>query len=165
MALVLLDRAQQQGTANTTVSFTLNGFIPSFKTFAGVGNGNTTYYAAADAFGNSESGLGTYSAANTTLARTEIFESSNANAAVTFTGTVNVFITYPSKKAVYLDAAGKLSAAASLMVNVPAGDIVATNVQEAINEVGGNFSLYIINAATRLIQTQRITAQLALGTS
>lgn len=124
MALVFLDRAQQQGTANTTISFSLFGFIPSFQTFAGVGNGNTTYYAAADAFGNFESGLGTYSAANTTLARTEIFESINANAAVTFTGTVNVFITYPSKKAVYLDEDGKVSAAASLIKNVPSGGYI-----------------------------------------
>ena len=76
MALVLLDRVQQTGTANTTVSFTLSGSVTGFQSFAGVGNGNTTYYAATDLSGNWEAGIGTY-ATGGTLTRTTILASSN----------------------------------------------------------------------------------------
>ena len=106
MALVLLDRAQQQGTANTTVSFTLTASVTGFQSLAGIGNGNTTYYAATDASGNWESGIGTYSTIGPTLTRTTILSSSNSGSAVTFSGTVNVFVTYPSSKSINYDANG-----------------------------------------------------------
>ena len=109
MALVLSDRTQQTGTANTTVSFTLSGSVTGFQSFAVIGNGNTTYYAAFDATGNWEAGLGTYSTTGPTLTRTTIYSSSNSGSAVTFSGTVNVFVTYPAGIAVYEDAAGNVS--------------------------------------------------------
>jgi hypothetical protein len=108
MALALYDRVQQTGTANTTVSFTLSGSVTGFQSFAVVGNGNTTYYSAFDQSGNWETGLGTY-ATGGTLTRTTIYQSSNSNAAVTFVGTVNVFVTYPSNKAVNQDASGNVT--------------------------------------------------------
>ena len=110
MALALNDRVQQTGTANTTVSFTLSGSVTGFQSFAVVGNGNTTYYSSFDATGNFEVGIGTYSTTGPTLTRTTILSSSNAGAAVTFVGTVNVFVTYPSSKSVNLDASGNVSA-------------------------------------------------------
>ena len=110
MALALADRVQQSGTANTTVSFTLSGSVAGFQSFAVVGNGNTTYYAATDASGNWEVGIGTYATSGPTLTRTTILSSSNSGSAVTFSGTVNVFVTYPSGKSVNLDASGNSSA-------------------------------------------------------
>lgn len=109
MALVLADRVQQTGTANTTVSFTLSGSVTGFQSFAVVGNGNTTYYSALDGSGNWEVGLGTY-ATGGTLTRTTILSSSNSGSAVTFSGTVNVILTYPSGKSVNLNASGNVSA-------------------------------------------------------
>jgi hypothetical protein len=106
MALALNDRVQQTGTANTTVSFTLTGSVVGFQTFAVIGNGNTTYYAATDAGGNWEVGLGTYSTTGPTLTRTTILSSSNSGSAVTFSGGVNVFVTYPSEKSINYDADG-----------------------------------------------------------
>jgi Chaperone of endosialidase len=121
MALVLYDRVQQTGTANTTVSFTLSGSVTGFQSFAVVGNGNTTYYSATDASGNWEVGIGTY-ATGGTLTRTTILSSSNSGSAVTFSGTVNVFVTYPSGKSVNLDASGNATS-----LGTPAS-FVATNV-------------------------------------
>jgi hypothetical protein len=109
MALALNDRVQQTGSANTTVSFTLTGSVTGFQSFAVVGNGNTTYYSSFDASGNWEVGLGTYSTTGPTLTRTTIYSSSNSGSAVTFVGTVNVFVTYPSSTAVYEDASGNVS--------------------------------------------------------
>ena len=96
MALALYDRVQQTGTANTTVSFTLSGTVTGFQSFTAIGNGNTTYYAATDSSGNWEVGLGTYSTTGPTLTRTTIYSSSNSGSAVTFSGAVNVFVTYPA---------------------------------------------------------------------
>jgi hypothetical protein len=104
MALVLADRVQQTGTANTTVSFTLSGSVTGFQSFTVIGNTNTTYYSAFDTSGNWETGLGTYSTTGPTLTRTTIYQSSNSNAAVTFSGTVNVFVTYPAGRSVNQDA-------------------------------------------------------------
>jgi hypothetical protein len=109
MALALNDRVQQTGTANTTVSFTLSGSVTGFQSFAVVGNGNTTYYSSFDASGNWEVGLGTYSTTGPTLTRTTIYSSSNSGSAVTFSGSVNVFVTYPSSTAIYEDASGNVS--------------------------------------------------------
>ena len=106
MALALNDRVQQTGTANTTVSFTLSGSVTGFQSFAVVGNGNTTYYSATDASGNWEVGIGTYSTTGPTLTRTTILSSSNSGSAVTFSGTVNVFVTYPSSKSINYDGSG-----------------------------------------------------------
>jgi hypothetical protein len=110
MALALNDRVQQTGTANTTVSFTLTASVTGFQSFAVVGNGNTTYYGAFDASGNWEVGVGTYSTTGPTLTRTTILASSNSGSAVTFVGTVNVFVTYPSEKSVNLDGSNNVSA-------------------------------------------------------
>jgi hypothetical protein len=104
MALALNDRVQQTGTANTTVSFTLTGTVAGFQSFAVIGNGNTTYYAATDASGSWEVGLGTYSTTGPTLTRTTILASSNSGLAVTFSGAVNVFVTYPAEKSINYDA-------------------------------------------------------------
>jgi len=110
MALVLANRVQETGTANTTISFTLTGAVASFQSFAAIGNTNTTYYAATDASGNWEVGLGTYSTTGPTLTRTTVYASSNSGSAVTFSGTCNIFVTYPSGRSVNLDASGNVSA-------------------------------------------------------
>lgn len=125
MALALNDRVQQTGTANTTVSFTLTGSVAGFQSFAVVGNGNTTYYSSFDATGNWEVGVGTYSTTGPTLTRTTILASSNSGSAVTFTGTVNVFVTYPSEKSVNLDGSNNVSALGTIASGTWQGTTVA----------------------------------------
>ena len=88
----------------------MSGAVTGFQSFTVVGNGNTTYYSATDATGGWEVGIGTYSTTGPTLTRTTILSSSNSGSAVTFSGTVNVFLTYPSGKSVNLDASGNVSA-------------------------------------------------------
>jgi hypothetical protein len=123
MALALNDRVQQTGTANTTVSFTLSGSVTGFQSFAVIGNGNTTYYTATDASGNWEVGIGTYSTTGPTLTRTTILASSNSGSAVTFSGTVNVFVTYPAEKSVNQDASGNVINAG----NITGANLIASN--------------------------------------
>jgi hypothetical protein len=109
MALVLKDRVQETSTTTGTGTLTLAGAVTQFQTFsAAIGNGNTTYYTIYNAGGSDwEVGLGTVGAG--TLARTTVLASSNAGAAVNFTGTLYVFGDYPAGKAVFQDASGVIN--------------------------------------------------------
>ena len=106
MALILKDRVQETSTTTGTGTLTLAGAVTQFQTFSSaVGNGNTTYYTIYNAGGTQwEVGLGTVGAG--TLSRDTVLASSNANALVSFTGTIYVFGDYPAGKSVYLDAIG-----------------------------------------------------------
>jgi len=109
MALVLKDRVQETATANTTVSFTCTGAVTGFQAFSVLGNTNTTFYTATDVSGNWENGVGTYTTAGNLVTRTTISASSNAGSAVTFSGTVTLFVSYPATKSINLDASGNAS--------------------------------------------------------
>lgn len=104
MALILKDRVQQTGTSTGTASFTFSATVTGFQDFSVIGNGNTTYYAATDTTGNWEVGLGTFASGGSpttgTLTRTAVFQSSNSNTGVTFSGTVTVFVTYPADRSI-----------------------------------------------------------------
>jgi len=106
MALVLKDRVKETSTTAGTGTLTLAGAVSGFQSFAAVGNGNTTYYAIADSItGDWEVGIGTYTSSGTTLSRTTVLSSSSGGSLVTFAANAkDVFCTYPSEKAVYLDA-------------------------------------------------------------
>ena len=110
MALTLKDRVLETCTSPGTGAVTLLGAVTGYQAFSTVGNGNTCYYTIADQSGaNWECGIGTYATSGNTLTRTTILSSSNAGSTVNFaTGTQNVFLTYPSEKAVYLDASGNV---------------------------------------------------------
>jgi hypothetical protein len=107
MALVLADRVRETSATTGTGTLTLAGAIYGYQSFAAIGNGNTTYYTIYDqTSGAWEVGIGTYTASGTTLSRTTVLSSSNSDALVPFgVGTKDVFVTYPSERSVYKDAA------------------------------------------------------------
>jgi len=107
MALVINNRVRETTTTTGTGAQTLAGAVDGFQTFAaGIGNDNTTYYAISlNTASEWEVGLGTLNSDSSTLTRTTVLESSNADSAVDFAaGSKEVFCTLPSEKAVYLDA-------------------------------------------------------------
>lgn len=108
MALALKDRVKETSTTAGTGTITLDGAVAGFQSFSAVGNGNSTYYAIVDnATGAWEVGIGTYTSSGTTLSRTTVLSSSNSGSLVSFTSNPkDVFVTYPSEKAVYQDSAG-----------------------------------------------------------
>ena len=112
MALVINDRVKESSSTTGTGTFALAGF----ETFlAGIGNSNTTYYAAYEAGTNNwEVGLGTLDGSSANLARTTVLTSSNSDSLVNFTtGGLEIFCTLPASKAVYLDSTGTPVGAAS----------------------------------------------------
>ena len=102
MAFVIADRVKERTTTTGTGTVTLTGAATGFQSFSAIGNANTTYYAIVSQTGTEwEVGLGTYTSSGTTLARTTVIASSNAGSAVNFSaGTKDVFVTYPSGRAV-----------------------------------------------------------------
>ena len=108
MALVLKDRVKQAAAAPGTGTITLGATAVGFQSFAAVGDGNTTYFAIVDAVSGSwEVNYGVYTSSGTTLTRNATPLSSSAGGAlVNFTNAVDVFLTYPSEKAVWQDVSG-----------------------------------------------------------
>lgn len=102
MALVLADRVKETTTTTGTGTVTLLGASTGYQSFAVVGNANITYYTIAGQTGSEwEVGIGTYTSAGTTLARTTVLASSNSGSLVTFSaGTKDVFVTYPAGRSV-----------------------------------------------------------------
>jgi hypothetical protein len=99
MALILADRVKVNTTTTGTGTVVLGNAATGYQSFAVIGDGNATYYTiAGQTTSEWEVGIGTYYAANSSLSRTTIFSSSNANAVVTFSaGTKDVFVTLPSE--------------------------------------------------------------------
>ena len=113
MALVINDRVKETSTTTGTGTLNLSGAVTGFETFvAGVGDGNTTYYAIVNRDADEwEVGLGTVTDASTdTLARTTVITSSNSDSATDFSaGTKDVFVTLPASKAVFEDASSDVT--------------------------------------------------------
>lgn len=94
MALKFFDRVKETSATTGTGAMTLTGAVSTFRSFSSVYTvGDTMHYCITDQSGvNWEVGIGTYSSANT-LTRTSVKASTNANAAVSFTGPTFVFVT------------------------------------------------------------------------
>jgi hypothetical protein len=123
MALVLKDRVKQTASNPGTGTITLLTTTAGFQSFSAVGDGNTTYFAIVDAAtGAWEVNYGTYTASGTTLTRNATPLSSSAGGAlVNFTGSVDVFVTYPSSRSAYQNEAG------TQVVQTAFGAITATS--------------------------------------
>lgn len=107
MALVVADRIKETSTTSGTGTLTLAGASAGFRSFADIGNGNTTYYAIVDSnAGTWEVGIGTYTLSGTTLSRdTVLSNSSGTTSQINFSAnSKDVFVTYPSSKSVHEDA-------------------------------------------------------------
>ena len=136
MALVLADRIKETTTTTGTGTITLGGAQTGFESFAGIGDGNTTYYVIQHTSANEfEVGLGTYTSSGTTLSRDTIYTSSNSDAAVNFSaGTKIVFVAVPTEATVYEDASGDVAIEGQVTVG---GDPTA-NLQVATKQYVDN---------------------------
>ncbi len=99
MALVIKDRVKETSTTTGTGTLTLAGAATGYQSFAAIGNGNTTYYTIV---GGSqwEVGIGTYTSSGTTLSRDIVLSSSTGSKIDLAAGTKDVFVTYPSERAI-----------------------------------------------------------------
>ena len=118
MAFVLADRVKETTTTTSTGTVTLLGASTGFQSFSAIGNGNSTYYTiAGQTTSEWEVGIGTYTSSGTTLSRTTVLASSNSGSLVNFSaGTKDVFVTYPSERAV-IGGQGYIENAATVTVS------------------------------------------------
>jgi len=133
MALTIADRIKETTTTTGTGTYTLAGAADGFESFAEIGDGNTTYYVCTGG-ADFEVGIGTYTASGTTLARTTILQSSNADAAVNWTaGDKTIFCTVPAEKYIFQDASGNTALA---------GDLTFGDNDKAIFGAGSDLQIY-----------------------
>lgn len=97
MAQINADRVRESTATTGTGAIALGGAAVGFRAFSSVcAVADTAFYCIVATDGSWEVGNGTYSAAST-LTRTTVLASSNANAAVSFAaGTKDVFLTAPA---------------------------------------------------------------------
>lgn len=166
MALNLADRVRETTNVVGTGPATLLGAVAGYQAFSVVGDANTCYYTIADQQGvNWEVGIGTYSSTGPTLTRTTILSSSNAGSVVNFTfGTKDIFLTYPSEKAVYLDGSGNVQpnlGAASFTSITDSGNLTFTGTG---NRITGDFSSAGASVGSRVaFQTSTANAPTIVG--
>ena len=144
MAIVLKDRVKQTATAPGTGTITLGATASGFQAFSAIGNGNVTYFAIVDAASGAwEVNYGTYTASGTTLSRNATpLSSSNAGALVNFTGTVDVFCTYPSEKAIYEETGGNVLIDGGPITVVGNGVTSYTTFSAALGELYANINSF-----------------------
>ncbi len=146
MALQLFDRVKERVQAGAgTGNLTLSGSPTGFKTFSSrLSVSDTTYYCIEGPSGAFEIGIGTLSDA-TTLVRTSILRSSNADAAISIgSGQYFVFISYIADKAVYKDSSDRV-------VVGSAGIIFSdSTIQTTATDLSGHVPYTGANAAVNL---------------
>lgn len=81
MSFVVKDRVKETSTTTGTGTLTLAGAVSGFRSFADIGNANTCPYVILEASESAptqwEVGIGTYTSAGTTLARTTVLRTSS----------------------------------------------------------------------------------------
>ena len=169
MAFVLADRVRETTTTTGTGTITLGGAAQSYQTFASaIGNTNTTYYAIAHQNANEfEVGLGTVSTSSSnTLARTTVLKSSNSNNAVDFSaGTKDVFVTYPSEKAVTTSDAQTLTNK-TIDASQLSGTVANARLDAQLQDVAGlavTNGNFIVGDGSNFVAESGATARTSLG--
>jgi hypothetical protein len=160
MALVLKDRVKEGTTTSGTGTVVLNGAATGYQSFAVIGNANTTYYTIAGG-SDWEVGIGTYYSGNTSLSRDTILASSNANAAVTLSGSYDVFVTYPAEEAVY-ELGGSVYSNGSSNVSFVSINVANNASFNNVTITNGTISA-APNAATDIVNKTYVDALVASG--
>ncbi len=162
MALVIDDRVKETSTTTGTGTYTLAGAVTGFQSFATIGDTNTTWYSATNGT-DWETGIGTYTSAGTTLARTTILASSNADAAVNWgAGTKTIVCTLPASKTFV--GAGAVSDNALVRFDGTTGNVVQQSSNIIIDDNGRMFfggttaPDYSGNTIAPILQIQGTTA-------
>jgi hypothetical protein len=144
MAIVLKDRVKQSAAAPGTGTITLGSVASGFQGFSAIGNGNVTYFAIVDAASGAwEVNYGTYTSSGTTLTRNATpLSSSAAGALVNFTGTVDVFCTYPSSKSIYEETTGNVLIDGGPITVIGTGVTTYTTFGAALAELYANVNSF-----------------------
>ena len=152
MALVVKDRIKETSSTTGQSDLTLTGAVDGFRTFADIGNNNTTYYAIVDG-NNFEVGLGTYSTSGPTLARTTVLQTSAGNTTkISCTGNQEVFVTQPADKAVFEDASGDTKITNNLLVGTDVGSYNTSDFDVFVSNADQGTTICLYDDMVHIIQ-------------
>lgn len=115
MSKLFYDRIKETSTTTGTGTFTVDGAVTQFKSFASrFAIGDPFYYCIVGQTGSDwETGYGKLTS-STTIERTKVEESSNADALVSFTaGVKDVFVTWIADRANEAQTKGQITAKAA----------------------------------------------------
>ena len=156
MALILADRVQETTNTTGTGTLTLAGAVSGFQSFGAIGNGNTTYYTIVSGT-DWEVGLGTYTAAGTTLSRDTVLSSSSGGTAISVVAGASVFCDYPAGKAIL----GTTSATAS----TGTGSVVLSDSPTFTTAITSTGALQLTGSDTvnQNIATSQTSGSLTIG--
>ena len=165
MALVVYDRVQETTATTGTGTITLGGAVAGYQSFAVVGNGNTTFYCIVN--GSAwEVGIGTYTSAGTTLARTTVLSNSNGNTSpITLSGASNVFVTYPASKSVNLDSSGNVSPLGTIASGIWNGTTIGVAYGGTGVTTSSGANSVVLRDANQNIAVNSVTQNLTVTTS
>ena len=171
MALIVKDRVKETTTTEGTGTVTLAGASAGFRSFADIGNGNETYYCISGG-SQFEVGIGTYTASGTTLSRDMVLSNSSGTqpTKINFSaGSKDVFVTYPSEKAIYEDAGNNVvvNGTTALLTDASRGNITINGSFSSILNFGiANASAgYIFQTPTDLTVWNANAGSMVLGTN
>jgi hypothetical protein len=133
----LADRVKETATTTGTGTVTLGGAVTAFRGFLATLGAGLVYYAIVhQSLAEWEVGIGTLAASPDTLARTTVLASSNAGAAVNFSGgTKDVFCTAP---------AAAFAKPPSFLLAPESAALPATNFPERKKAIGTNWVDYTL---------------------
>ena len=104
MGIIVKDRVKQTSTTTGQGTLELTGSVDGFRTFADIGDGNSTFYCIVDG-NNFEVGVGAYTLSdanfsnNPSISRDTVLQTSAGNTTkITCTGSQEVFVTQPADK-------------------------------------------------------------------
>lgn len=101
MSFILADRVKETSISSGTGDIVLNDTFGGFQSFsAGIGDGNSTFYAIENG-SQWEVGVGTYSSSTNSLSRDTVLDSSDSKNKIVLNGVSIVFCTYPALRSVY----------------------------------------------------------------
>lgn len=157
MALIKADRVKETSTSTGATTFALAGAVVGFRAFSSVCSVGDTFYYVIDSDSGSEweTGLGTYSAANT-LTRTTVYASSNSGSIVTFSaGTKNVYISLTGRQIDTVSASPSASTGTPpSLINVAGAAHTALTASTEYNDIYWNLAR-TVQFSTGAIATQR----------
>jgi hypothetical protein len=157
MPLIKADRVKETSTSTGATTFALAGAVTGFQAFSSVCSVGDTFFYVIDSDSGSEweTGLGTYSAANT-LTRTTVYASSNSGSIVTFSaGTKNVYISLTRRQIDTVSASPPASTGAPPLLESLAGAAhTALTASTEYNDIYWNLAR-TVQFSTGAITTQR----------
>jgi hypothetical protein len=165
----LVNRAKMSTATTGTGTITLGSAVAGFQSFADAGVADTDVVSYVIEDGTAwEAGTGTYTASGTTLSRT-VSESSNADAAISLSGTAVVFVTalaediqQPPSEGAFVDGdKTKLDGAAPLASPTFTGTVTVPEVTETVYSLTGTD----VDPANGTVQTLALSANRTLTES